>query len=279
MGDSLIIQTIAGNGTQVFGGDGGPATSAELSDPSGGSVDGSGNIFISDQYNFRIREVMAATGNIRTVAGNGNIGFGGDGGPAINASFGGIFGPKVSLDGSGNVFIGDGTDFRILEVVAATGNIQSVAGNGNSGFSGRWCPATSAEFNGPVGVSVDSSGIFSLLIQVTIAFGKLWPQQEMFRQLQGMELLGSAAMAARPPMLNLTLTIFMLECSSTVLGIFSLLIQVTIAFGKLWPRREYSDRRREWHRRVQRRRNSRDGVGIKRTYRCVRRRFWEYFHC
>src|SRR5207302_204857 len=127
------IQTVAGNGTFGFSGDGGPATSATLNSPTGVFVDRFGNLFIADTGNSRIRKVVAATGNIQTVAGNGTFGFSGDGGPAISAA---LFYPDgVFLDSSGNLFTPDTSNLRIRKVVAATGNIQTVAGNGTFGFS------------------------------------------------------------------------------------------------------------------------------------------------
>ena len=145
------IQTVAGNGTAGFAGDGGPATSAaELNAPTGVFVDNGGNIFIADSDNERIREVVAATGNIRTVAGNGTQNFSGDGGAATSATL--AFPTGLFLDGAGNIFIGDTDNGRIREVVAATGNIQTVAGNGTFGFSGDGGPATSAEVHSPQGV-------------------------------------------------------------------------------------------------------------------------------
>ena len=151
------IQTVAGNGTCGFSGDGGPANSAELFIPSGVFVDSSGNIFIADSINNVIRDVVAATGNIQTVAGNGTSGFSGDGGPATNAQ---LRNPtSVFVDRSGNIFIADSYNNVIREVVTATGNIQTVAGNGTGGFSGDGGPATSAQLNNfPSGVFVDSSG-------------------------------------------------------------------------------------------------------------------------
>ena len=149
------IQTVAGNGTAGFGGDGGPATSAQLFDPGDVFVDSTGNVFIADSSNGRIREVLA-TGIIQTVAGNGTLGFAGDGGLATNAELNVPSG--VFVDGSGNIFIGDTANNRIREVVAATGIIQTVAGNGTAGFSGDGGPATSAELNSPEGVFVDSFG-------------------------------------------------------------------------------------------------------------------------
>jgi len=150
------IQTIAGNGTAGFGGDGGPATNATLDGPFGVFIDSSGNIFIADSGNERIREVIAATGNIQTVAGNGNSGFNGDGGPAISTSLSQPL--DVFVDNSGNMFIADSGNIRIREVIAATGNIQTVAGNGNVGFNGDGGPATSADLNQPSSVFVDSLG-------------------------------------------------------------------------------------------------------------------------
>src|SRR5438552_13347400 len=153
------IQTVAGNGTYGFSGDGGPAASAELSSPAGVFVDTAGNIFIADSGNLRIREVVAATGNIQTVAGSGSCCGGGDGGPATSAALGvplAVFG-----DGSGDIFFAEtdaGGRNRIREVVAATGNIQTVAGNGTNGFSGDGGPATSAELDFPIGTFVDPSG-------------------------------------------------------------------------------------------------------------------------
>src|SRR5439155_93974 len=151
------IQTVAGNGTMGFSGDGGPATSAALRDPFAVFVDGSGDIFIADTGNYRIREVIAATGNIKTVAGNGGYGFSGDGGPAIS---GALYLPEdVYVDSSGNIFIADTGNNRVREVVAATGNIETVAGNGSYGSSsGDGGLATSAQLNDPWSVFVDGSG-------------------------------------------------------------------------------------------------------------------------
>src|SRR5207302_617301 len=150
------IQTVAGTGTYGFNGDGGLATNAELAQPTGVYVDSSGNIFIADSGNQRIRKVDAATGNIQTVAGNGTFGFSGDGGPATNATF---FHPTdLYVDSSGNIFIADSVNHRTPQVRAATGNIQTVAGNGTFGFSGDGGPATNAELAQPTGVYADSSG-------------------------------------------------------------------------------------------------------------------------
>jgi len=150
---SGIITTVAGGGTGGLG-DGGPATSAELNNPSGLFVDGFGNIFIADTDNNRIREVTAS-GNITTVAGGGIGALIGDGGPATSAIL--SYPTGVFVDGSGNIFVADTDNDRIREVTSS-GNITTVAGNGSQGFNGNGEPATSAELWAPYGVFVDGSG-------------------------------------------------------------------------------------------------------------------------
>jgi sugar lactone lactonase YvrE len=156
-----IISTIAGTGTYGFSGDGGAATSAELANPWGIALDSSGNVYFSDYNNNRIREIAASTGAINTIAGGGPVCMGatdivGDGCSATAALLGG---PSViRVDSSGNVYIADGGNQRVRKVTASMGVISSVAGNGTIGFSGDGGAAASAEFNGPSGIWLDSSG-------------------------------------------------------------------------------------------------------------------------
>jgi trimeric autotransporter adhesin len=157
-----IITTVAGNGMAGFSGDGGPATAAELQEPSGIAVDSFGNLFIADTYNDRIREVNHATGVISTVAGNGagagtsDGGFSGDGSAATAAE---LDDPAaVAVDPSGNLFIADTRNHRVREVNAATGVITTVVGNGTNGFLGDSGPATAVYLGGPAGIAIDSSG-------------------------------------------------------------------------------------------------------------------------
>jgi uncharacterized protein (TIGR03437 family) len=112
-----IINTIAGTGVEGYSGDGGPATSANLNYPGGMVVDTSGNIFFSDDGNYRVR-VIAASGAINTVAGDGTQGFAGDGGSATSAELNGQFG--LAIDPSGNLLIADSTNNRIRKVTAAS---------------------------------------------------------------------------------------------------------------------------------------------------------------
>jgi sugar lactone lactonase YvrE len=150
-----VISTIAGNGLSGFSGDGGAATSAQLSQPAGLAVDAAGNLYIADSNNGAIRKVTPG-GIISTVAGTGGtFGFSGDGGAATSAKMMAPF--AVTLDSQGNLYIADYYGW-IRKVTASTGVISTLAGNGTIGYSGDGGAATSAQFYNPLGVAVDSSG-------------------------------------------------------------------------------------------------------------------------
>jgi len=151
-----IITTVAGNGVYGFSGDGGTAANAMLYNPYGVAVDTSGNLYIADQANQRIRKVTASSGLITTVAGNGSASYAGDGGPATNAS---LNNPgDVAVDSAGNLYIADASNNRIRLVVASTGIIITVAGNGAPGYAGDGGAATNANLNNPQGVALDNLG-------------------------------------------------------------------------------------------------------------------------
>jgi len=149
-----IITTVAGNGTYGYSGDGSAATNAELEWPSGVAVDPTGNLFIADWRNQRIRKV-GVNGIITTVAGNGTASYSGDGGAATNAELNYPIG--VAVDSTGNLFIADEDNQRIRKV-GINGIITTVAGNGTASYSGDGGAATNAELNYPIGVAVDSTG-------------------------------------------------------------------------------------------------------------------------
>jgi uncharacterized protein (TIGR03437 family) len=149
-----VITTVAGTGPTSgpgnYGGDNGPATSAQLYYPEGVAVDSAGNLYIADTGNRRIRKVT--NGVMATVAGNGLPGFSGDNGPATGAQF--QHPSAVALDSVGNLYIVDGDNSNIRKV--SNGVITTVAGGGSSlGDNG---PATSAQLSFPTGVAVDSAG-------------------------------------------------------------------------------------------------------------------------
>jgi protein gp37/sugar lactone lactonase YvrE len=151
------IQTVTGNNTLAFAGDSQPATNAELNYPQSVFVDNLGDIFIADTDTSVVREIVAASGIIQTVAGNALLGAGytGDGAPATNAQLnnpGGVF-----VDSLGNIFIADSGNSVIREVLASSGNIMTVAGNGTPGYLGDGALAVNAELSNPYGVFVDSA--------------------------------------------------------------------------------------------------------------------------
>ncbi|HAS46583.1 MAG TPA: hypothetical protein DCS93_39235 [Microscillaceae bacterium] len=150
------VSTIAGIGTRGFSGDGSLATAAQLDNPTGIVVDASGNIYISDQRNHRIRKVDAITGNISTIAGTGVAGFSGDGAAATSAQLNSPVG--LAIDGSGNIYIADQSNHRIRKIDVGTGNISTITGTGVAGFSGDGAVATSAQVNSPAGLTIDGSG-------------------------------------------------------------------------------------------------------------------------
>ncbi len=190
---AYTINTVAGSSNV---GDGGPATAAALSDAEGVAVDSSGDVFIADANDHRIRKI-APDGTISTVAGDGFPGFSGDGGPASAARLNTPYG--VTVDSAGDLYIADLGNNRVREIaadgtittvsgtetflaprnvaldakgnlyvsefgghrvrcVSTSGTITTIAGTGTAGFSGDGGPATAAELNYPAGLAFDSAG-------------------------------------------------------------------------------------------------------------------------
>jgi uncharacterized protein (TIGR03437 family) len=187
------IFTIAGNGTYGYTGDGGPATSASFTQPSGVVVDSSGNLYVADYGNSTVRKIDSK-GNISTFAGTGVWGFTGDGGPAAKAQLAAPY--SLAIDGAGNVYVADlgNTDIRkittdgniktvvsnvtanslavdsagsiyypdpitnTVQKVLAGGTPVTIAGTGQQGYSGDGGPATNAQLNQPYGIAIDGSG-------------------------------------------------------------------------------------------------------------------------
>ncbi len=158
------ITTVAGIGTSGYSGENLAATIAELVLPTGVAVDGQGDVYIADSGNARVREVSALTGEMATVAGTGKAGFSGDAGPATAAQLKNPF--SVAVDGQGNLYIADltgavgaaGTGGRVREVSAASGVINTIAGNGTAGYNGDGIAAVDAELSDPVAIALDSTG-------------------------------------------------------------------------------------------------------------------------
>lgn len=152
-GQQYLINTYAGNRTAGFSGDSGAATSAQLNLPLGLALDSSGDLYIADSFNQRIRKISGGT--ISTVAGNGTAGYSGNGSAATSAE---LSSPSaVAVDSSGNLYIAD-TSNHVIRMVTSGGTISTFAGNNTAGYSGDGGAATSAELDFPTGVAVDSSG-------------------------------------------------------------------------------------------------------------------------
>jgi sugar lactone lactonase YvrE len=139
-----------------FGGDGGPATQAALNFPGAVAVDRQGNLYIADTMNHRVRKVEAATGLITTIAGTGQHRCSGDGSPATAAALNEP--AALAVDDRGNLFIADQSNNRVRKVDLNTGTIITVAGTGETGYTGDGMPAAEAGLSGPSGLAIGPDG-------------------------------------------------------------------------------------------------------------------------
>jgi len=148
-----VISSAVGTGEKGFAGDGGPASAALLNGPFDIAFDAADNMIFSDTFNNRIRRVDARSGTIGTIAGNGEKGYAGDGGPATAASLAEPYG--VVVDRAGNVYTADRLNSRVRRIDAGTGIITTIAGTGEAGFSGDGGPAVRAGLAEPNGLAFD----------------------------------------------------------------------------------------------------------------------------
>ena len=154
VGEDRIARRIVGAGRQGFGGDGGPAVDALVNYPNHLVADAEGNLFIADTGNNRVRKV-SSDGIITTVVGTGEVGFSGDGGPAVEAK---LAAPSaIAIDTEGNLYIADFNNHRIRKV-STQGIITSIAGTGKPGYNGDGKPALECQIGEPCGVAVDRGG-------------------------------------------------------------------------------------------------------------------------
>ncbi|MGE4043797.1 MAG: hypothetical protein AB7F35_03015 [Acetobacteraceae bacterium] len=149
-----VISTAVGTGEQGYGGDGGPASAARLNNPFDAAFDADGNLIFSDTFNHVIRRVDARDGSISTIAGTGERGFAGDGGPATRAQLNEPYG--VVVDRNGTVFFTDRLNRRVRKV-DANGIITTLAGDGSGKYSGDGGPAATAGLAEPNGLALDSA--------------------------------------------------------------------------------------------------------------------------
>jgi len=149
------ISTFAGNGTKGGSGDGGPATAAQIDNPFGVVRGPDGAIYFCEYTGQRIRKVTP-DGIIHTVAGTGKVGYTGDGGPALKATFN--LPHEIRFDKEGNFYIADMTNHAIRKVDAKTGNIETFVGTGKAGYSGDGGPANQAELKQPHSIQFGHDG-------------------------------------------------------------------------------------------------------------------------
>lgn len=159
---NTTVTVVGGSTWGSYGGDGLPATDASVVffRTTGVAVDNAGNLYISDWGNARIRKVDAITGIVSTIAGNGTLGFSGDGGPATAAQINGMtYDMCLAHDNAGNLYIGDNGNYRIRKLNLASGIITTIAGNGSSVYSGDGGPATAAGIR-PGYMYADATGVY-----------------------------------------------------------------------------------------------------------------------
>lgn len=149
------ISTVAGTGVRGFSGDGGPATAAEINDPFGVVRGPDGALWFCEYGGQRIRKI-ARDGTISSVAGTGQVGYTGDGGPALQATFNKPH--EIRFDAAGNIFIADMVNQAIRRIDAKTGIITTFAGNRTKGYSGDGGPAHQAALNNPHSIQFGPDG-------------------------------------------------------------------------------------------------------------------------
>ena len=162
VGEDGIARRIVGTGRSGFSGDGGPALEAEINFSNHLVADAAGNLYIADTGNNRIRKV-STDGIITTVAGTGAVGYTGDGGPAIAATFGGP--AAIAIDAGGSLYVADFNNHCIRRI-GTDGIITTIGGTGTAGYGGDGGPALEARIGEPCGVVVDREGFVYIGDQV-----------------------------------------------------------------------------------------------------------------
>ena len=147
------ITTVAGTGAQGYAGDGSPATQALLNNPFDLAFDPAGNLCFADTYNHCIRRIDARSGVITTIAGTGEQGFSGDGGPATRARMNQPYG--MVIDRNCNIYVADRLNGRVRRIDGATGVITTLAGDGSGKYGGDGGPSTQSGMAEPNGLALD----------------------------------------------------------------------------------------------------------------------------
>jgi sugar lactone lactonase YvrE len=176
---SGLLTTVAGDGTKGSAGDGGPAASAQFNGMHNLTIGPDDTIYVADTWNNCVRAIDPGTGKIARVAGTGEKGFSGDGGPATEAKLGGVYCATLNQNGD-KLYLADLDNRRVRRVDLSSGIITTVAGNGQRGVPGDGAVATEAPLVDPRAVAVDqASNIYVLersghALRVVDPRGKIW---------------------------------------------------------------------------------------------------------
>ncbi len=189
-----VVATYAGNGSAGYAGDGGPANTAQIDSPGGIALDAAHNLYIADTNNNRIRRV-SPSGIIETVAGTGWQGFGGDGGPATDASLNEPSG--IVLDQDGGLFVADTGNERIRRV-RKDGAIETIAGNGLQGYDGDGGLATAARLFRPGYLVLDKTGNLYFTDEANNRVRMLSPHVLLSDPLSSLSVVNAASMQPGP---------------------------------------------------------------------------------
>jgi len=177
------LTTIVGTGEKGYSGDGGPATAAQVNEPYELIFDKQGNLYFTDMPNHAIRRVDAKTKIITTIAGTGQPGFGGDGGPAVKAQFKQPH--SIAFDKDGAMLICDIGNFRIRRIDMKTGMISTYAGTGDKQPTPDGAPIEGTSLNGPRAIAVDAQGNLYLALREGNAIYKIDPARKVITHIAG----------------------------------------------------------------------------------------------
>jgi DNA-binding beta-propeller fold protein YncE len=177
------IATVAGNGERGYAGNGGPATGAAMNMPHELCFDPNGNIYVVERDSHAVRKIDRATGTISAVAGTGEPGFSGDGGPATEAQL--RIPHSIAFDGNGDLLICDIGNHRIRRLVLATGTIDTYAGTGETLPTPDGAPLAGTPLNGPRTIVVGSDGSLYLALREGNQIYRLDPAAGRIEHLAG----------------------------------------------------------------------------------------------
>ncbi|MBS0265358.1 MAG: hypothetical protein JSS02_25715 [Planctomycetes bacterium] len=178
-----VITTVAGSGRRGYAGDGGPATAALCNEPYEVRFDAEGNMFFVEMQNHLIRRVDRATGEISTIAGTGQAGYSGDGGPATKAEFKSPH--SIALDGAGGLYVADIGNHRVRRIDLKSGIVETFAGDGKNRSTPDGAPVAGTSVNGPRALDFDSQGQMFLALREGNAVYRVDLAERRYRHLGG----------------------------------------------------------------------------------------------